>query len=185
MNDQEDGIELASVGHERVEGSVGFALTEAQRVVGTIGRGFGVGTAPSILPGGGDGNSQVFYAGTGLVVGRIVGAGWGNGAGWVEAVDPAPEAVFRIDFDRSGGRALVKPEAGLTVEVSCHQLEGVLAAELGMVAEKFADANPERTIRTIGILRSPEVKQHERLALVNDLTFGILLHERSEVFDLF
>src|ERR1039458_9198438 len=58
MDDQEDGIELRRVGHERGEGGVASILSEAQSVVGTVGRSVRIRAAPSVLTGSGDGSDR-------------------------------------------------------------------------------------------------------------------------------
>src|SRR5271156_3845755 len=76
MNDQKDGIELARILHEPVQCGVEIIVSEAQGVVGTVGKRFGRGggTSPTILSGGSDGSGEVLHSRTGPVVGRIVGA---------------------------------------------------------------------------------------------------------------
>src|SRR5579863_3195401 len=120
MDDEKNGIELASIGHEGVERVVGFAGTEAQRVVRAIGRSFGVGASPAVLAGGGDGNCEVLYARAGTVVGRIVRAKWRHGAVRIEAINPTPEVIRGIYLDRSVGSGWVQPEAGLAIEIPSH-----------------------------------------------------------------
>src|ERR1035438_9802681 len=97
MNDEKDGLQLPSVGHERIEGVVSPIFSEPQSVVGTIGRSVGVRAAPSLLTGSGDRGGKTFHAGnvlvTDFVIGRVVRAEGGDRAGWIEAVDPDRKSV--------------------------------------------------------------------------------------------
>src|ERR1039458_9819659 len=101
----------------------------------------------------------------------------------MEAIDPAPEAVGGIDFDRSGGRALRGPKVGLAVEISRHHFESIFAAEFGMVFQKFSDLEPQGIVCPVWILRSSKENQHQGLAFVDHLTVGIFPQQRTKELD--
>ena len=141
MNDQKDGLQLSSVNHEAIESGVRIILAIAQCIVGTIRQSILVRTSPSILPGSGNGDGEVLHPRANLIVRRIVRA-IGQGAGSIQAIDPAPEIVFGLDLVRTIRLALIQPEVRLAVEISRHHAEGVLVFDFGMAMKKFSDLEP-------------------------------------------
>ena len=101
-------MELAGVGHEAVEGLVRIVFAVTQRVVGTVRQRVRIGAAPATLSGGGDRHGEIFDPRARAVIGRIVRT-QRESAGGVEAVDPAPESEFGIDFDWPVGSILIGP----------------------------------------------------------------------------
>jgi hypothetical protein len=53
-----------------------------------------------------------------------------------------------------------------------------------MFVQKLSELQPEGIVGTVGVLRSAEENQHERLALVDHLALRIFLKERSKELDL-
>src|ERR1700691_2859507 len=101
-------MELAGVSHEAVESLVRVVFAIAQGVVGTVGQRVWIGAAPATLSGGGDRHGEIFDPRAGATVRGIVRTERESASG-VEAVDPAPESEFGIDFDRPVGRILTCP----------------------------------------------------------------------------
>src|ERR1035438_3460653 len=108
MKDQENGLELACVGHERIERLVRVMLAVTEGIVGTIWKLVRIRAPPSALPRCGEGSGEVVNAASNFVVRGIVRTKCERARG-IEAVHPTPECKLRIDFHRPLGAALVCP----------------------------------------------------------------------------
>ena len=143
------GREFAGVIHEGIERDVGLIFAVAQSVVGAIGKRFGIRAAPPILPSGGDGRGEILDSKTAAIVGRIVRAERESARG-IEAVDPTPESILRIDFDRARGRVLVCPKDRIGcrgIQPSCGTYIGCEIS--GWLFQEFADLEPEQDCRKL------------------------------------
>src|ERR1019366_6266622 len=106
-----------------------------------------------------------------------------DGARWVEAINPTPKSILRVDLHRPGRGTLSFPKVRLTVQISCHHFKGVFAINFRMGCQKMSDLVPQRIVPWIGILRSPKEDQHKGLAFIDHVAVWVLAHELAEVFD--
>lgn len=141
--------------------------------------------APSVLSGRSDRSREILHARSNPVVRRIVRTKRLDCARGIEPVNPAPEAIGRINFDRAGRRCPIFPEIRLAIEIPCHLLKCVSVLELRAGMYELSDLEPQWVVRSIRVLRRTNKNQHEQLAFVDYVELWIPVHERAKIFDFF
>lgn len=107
-----------------------------------------------------DRSREILHARSDPVVRGIVRTKRLDCAGGIEPVDPAPEAIGRINFDRAGRRCPIFPEIGLAIEIPGHLLKCVSALELRAGMYELSDLEPQWVVRSIRVLRRTNKNQH-------------------------